>query len=51
MDAEPRKRGERSVLETLVVHAVNDGCPAGNLFLAVAYAEHPAWELAARQGT
>jgi len=26
MDAEPRKHGDRSVFDTLVVHAVNDGC-------------------------
>ena len=25
-DAEARKRGEQTGLETLVVHAVNDGC-------------------------
>jgi hypothetical protein len=25
-DAEVRKRGERTGLDTLVVHAVNDGC-------------------------
>ena len=25
-DAEERKRGERTGLDTLVVHAVNDGC-------------------------
>ena len=25
-DAETRKRGERTGLDTLVVHAVNDGC-------------------------
>ena len=26
-DAEARKRGEQTGLDTLVVHAVNDGCP------------------------
>lgn len=50
MDAEPRKHGDRSVFDTLVVHAVNDGCWAG-LISALAYAKHPAWEKAARQGT
>lgn len=30
MDAEPRKHGDRSVFDTLVVHAVNDGCWAGD---------------------
>ena len=25
-DAEERKRGERTGLDTLVVHALNDGC-------------------------
>jgi len=29
IDAEPRKHGDRSVFDTLVVHAVNDGCWAG----------------------
>ncbi len=28
-DAEARKRGEQTGLETLVVHAVNDGCLVG----------------------
>ena len=27
-DAETRKRGEQTGLDTLVVHAVNDGCSA-----------------------
>ncbi len=31
-DAEVRKRGEQTGLDTLVVHAVNDGClPSGSL--------------------
>ena len=36
-DAEVRKRGEQTGLDTLVVHAVNDECEtAGNLFFGVA---------------
>ena len=35
-DAEARKRGEQTGLDTLVVHAVNDECyTSGNLFLGV----------------
>lgn len=30
IDAKPRKHGDRSVFDTLVVHAVNDGCWTGN---------------------
>ena len=34
-DAETRKRGEQTGLDTLVVHAVNDGCqPLGSLLLS-----------------
>ncbi len=34
-DAEVRKRGEQTGLDTLVVHAVNDGCqPLGSLLLS-----------------
>ena len=34
-DAEERKRGERTGLDTLVVHAVNDECqPLGSLLLS-----------------
>ena len=29
IDAEVRKRGEQTGLDTLVVHAVNDGCLCG----------------------
>ena len=33
-DTEERKRGERTGLDTLVVHAVNDECqPSGSLLL------------------
>ena len=36
-DAEVRKRGEQTGLDTLVVHAVNDECStSGNLFFGVA---------------
>ena len=36
-DAEVRKRGEQTGLDTLVVHAVNDECQtSGNLFFGVA---------------
>ena len=36
-DAEVRKRGEQTGLDTLVVHAVNDECQTlGNLFFSVA---------------
>ena len=35
-DAEARKRGERTGLDTLVVHAVNDGCSVLALFWASA---------------
>ncbi len=40
IDAEVRKRGERTGLDTLVVHAVNDGCwvLGSLLFSAVANA-------------
>ena len=35
-DAEARKRGEQTGLDTLVVHAVNDGCwMSGGLLLGV----------------
>ena len=33
-DAEERKRGEQTGLDTLVVHAVNDGCSVSALFWA-----------------
>ena len=34
-DAEERKRGEQTGLDTLVVHAVNDGCyPLGSLLFS-----------------
>ncbi len=34
-DAQVRKRGEQTGLDTLVVHAVNDGCqPLGSLLLS-----------------
>ncbi len=34
-DAEARKRGEQTGLDTLVVHALNDGCqPLGSLLLS-----------------
>ena len=36
-DAEARKRGEQTGLDTLVVHAVNDGCQmSGGLLFGVA---------------
>ena len=35
IDAEVRKRGEQTGLDTLVVHAVNDGCqPLGSLLFS-----------------
>ena len=35
-DAEARKRGEQTGLDTLVVHAVNDECSIlGNLFFGI----------------
>jgi hypothetical protein len=32
-DAEERKRGEQTGLDTLVVHAVNDGCWVSGVYL------------------
>ncbi len=37
-DAEARKRGEQTGLDTLVVHAVNDGCRALGSMLSSAEA-------------
>ena len=46
-DAEERKRGERTGLATLVVHAVNGGCWMSGLFPWVPCrsqrVKHPAW--------
>ena len=51
-DTEARKRGEQTGLDTLVVHAVNDGCsPYGGLKAFVGLSQrdkHPAWEVRAQ---
>ncbi len=39
-DAEVRKRGEQTGLDTLVVHAVNDGSQLSQVYLSVAQLTH-----------
>ena len=45
IDAEARKRGEQTGLDTLVVHAVNDGCwmSGSNPRCRSQRDKHPAW--------
>jgi len=50
-DVAPREYGDRSVLDTLVVRTVNNGCRAVVFTAVLAYAEHLAWGAAARPGT